>query len=284
MWGVARHLYRGHQAVFLDYPVHPSPRYGYGRPAHEKLDTLIGAGKDRYAGELEACLAFRPWLDRIEVSEPPGSSRPAWINGFFPGGDSATLYSLVARRNARRYLEVGSGNSTKFVRRAIEDHGLRTCIESVDPEPRADVQAIADVLTRQPLERVDLSMFHTLEAGDILFIDSSHRCFMNSDVTVAFLEILPSLADGVLVHFHDICLPYDYPPGTEGEYYSEQYVLAAYLLGGSRRAEIVLPNAYISGHPELRTILDPLWSTPGRDAVERHGSSFWMEMTGERGR
>jgi hypothetical protein len=270
--------------VFLDFPVRPRPRYGYGRPPHAKLEELIGAGRDRYARELEACLAFRPWLDRIAMSEPPESPRPAWVNGFLPGWDSATLYSFVARRNPPRYLEVGSGNSTKFVRRAIQDHGLRTRIESVDPEPRADVQAIADVLTRQPLERVDLSLFQTLEAGDILFIDSSHRCFMNSDVTVAFLEILPSLANGVLVHFHDICLPYDYPPGTEGEYYSEQYVLAAYLLGGARRAEIVLPNAYASADPALRTVLDPLWNGPGREAVERRGSSFWMEMTGERDR
>lgn len=268
--------------MFLDYPVRPHPRYGYGRPAHGKLDLLLGANRARYARELEGCLPYREWLDRIAVTEAPGSSRPAWANGFLPGGDSVPLYSFVARGNPRRYVEVGSGNSTKFVRRAIQDHGLRTRIECVDPEPRADVQAIADVLTRSPLERADLAMFRTLEAGDILFIDSSHRCFMNSDVTVLFLEILPSLAEGVLVHFHDIYLPYDYPPGTERDYYSEQYVLAAYLLGGAAGIEIVLPNAYVGADRELRSVLDPLWSGPGREAVDRHGCSFWVEITGGR--
>jgi len=277
-WSIARHLYRRHQAVFVDYPVCPRPRYGYGLPPHEKLHSLIADGRERYAQDLAACLHFKPWLDKISLHEVPGSPRPAWINGFLSGADSAALYAYVARLNPRRYVEVGSGNSTRFVRRAIEDHGLRTRIESIDPNPRANIGAIADVILRQPLENTDLSVVRTLETGDILFIDGSHRCFMNSDATVVFLDILPWLQPGVLVHLHDIYLPYDYPPSTEQDFYSEQYLLAAHLLGGPSRTRIRLPNAYISEDAELGRILRPLWEGQGREAIHRHGCSFWMEM------
>jgi hypothetical protein len=100
--------------------------------------------------------------------------------------------------------------------------------------------------------------------------------FMNSDVAVLFLEILPRLKPGVWVELHDILLPYDYPPEWTGRYYSEQYMLAAYLLGGGKGVHIALPNAYISQDPDLRTVLDPLWNLPGFEEVERHGGSFWM--------
>ncbi|HKQ18856.1 MAG TPA: hypothetical protein VJW75_03840 [Candidatus Eisenbacteria bacterium] len=103
---------------------------------------------------------------------------------------------------------------------------------------------------------------------------------MNSDVTVAFLEILPRLATGVRVQIHDICLPYDYPPTYGDRFYSEQYVLAAYLLGGARGARVLLPNAFVSQDPELASVLDPIWSRPGFEDVERHGSSLWLEIAG----
>ena len=202
---------------------------------------------------------------------------PAWINGFLPGLDAAVLYGMLAFTPPRTYLEVGSGNSTRFARRAIRDHGLRTRIVSIDPHPRVEIDSIADQVIRAPLETVDLAPILALEPGDILFLDGSHRCFTNSDVTVAFLEVLPRLPRGVRVQIHDICLPYDYPPGMEDFYYSEQYVLAAYLLGGARGGTVLLPNAFVSEDAELSRILDPLWTRPGFEAVERRGSSFWME-------
>jgi len=85
----------------------------------------------------------------------------------------------------------------------------------------------------------------------MLFIDGSHHCFMNSDATVIFLEILPRLKSNVIVQIHDIFLPYDYPPGWENRYYSEQYLLAAYLLAGTKIFNIILPMQYISKDEEL---------------------------------
>ena len=71
------------------------------------------------------------------------TATPTWENGWFPALDAVTLYGLVATRNPRWYVEVGSGNSTRFVRRAIRDHGLRTRILSIDPGPRAEIDACA---------------------------------------------------------------------------------------------------------------------------------------------
>jgi hypothetical protein len=275
---LVRHLVRGHQRIFLDYPVDPRPRYGHGKPPHPELTRLLEEGRERYRDFLGRCAGLADPMARIPVHGDAATTEPAWINGFLPGLDAASLYGALALRPPETYVEVGSGNSTRFARRAIRDHALRTRIISIDPHPRVEVDAIADRVVRAPLESVDLSVLTGLRQGDMLFLDGSHRSFMNSDVTVAFLEVLPRLARGVRVHLHDICLPYDYPPGTEDFYYSEQYVLAAYLLGGAAGATVLLPNAFVSEDPELRDILDPLWTKPGFEAVERRGSSFWMEM------
>lgn len=273
-----RHLTRGHQAIFLEYPVRGGPRYGHGRPVHAELSALLDQGRARYREFLGRAAGLADALSGISVGGEAGSMEPAWINGFLPGLDSAALYAMLALNPPETYLEVGSGNSTRFARRAIRDHGLETKITSIDPHPRVEIDSIADRVVRAPLETVDLSLITALKPGDILFLDGSHRTFMNSDVTVAFLEVLPRLQRGVRVQIHDICLPYDYPPGWEDRYYSEQYVLAAYLLGGGGRSTVLLPNAFVSGDLELARILDPLWNRPGLEAVERHGSSFWMEM------
>jgi hypothetical protein len=129
-----------------------------------------------------------------------------------------------------------------------------------------------------PVEAVDLSIFDDLSDGDILFIDSSHRTLQNSDVTVLFLEVIPRLKPGVVVQIHDICLPYDYPPEVVERFYSEQYLLAAYLLAEGSRIRVRLPNLFISYDNELRSALDPLWELSELRTVDRRGGSFWFQM------
>jgi hypothetical protein len=176
--------------------------------------------------------------------------------------------------------------------RAIRDQQLRTRIISIDPQPRAEIDALCESVIRDPLEKVDLAVFDQLVPGDILFIDSSHRVFTNSDVTVLFLDVLPRLQPGVLVHMHDIFLPHDYPPEWRDRYYSEQYMLAATLLAHGPRFRVALPNAFIAQDPQLSAILSPLWrdpmfapepvpadrSVPVADKSGK-GTSFWMRTT-----
>lgn len=272
-------LAKGYQPIFLDYPVDSVPRYGYGRPAHPELTAILSANGDRYRQTLSRFLRFTDGLLRIPVRAPEFSPNASWINKWFTGMDTFALYGFVADRNPSLYVEVGSGVSTRIVRQAIRDHNLRTRIESIDPNPRSEIDALCDKVIREPLECSDLLFIADLNAGDILFIDGSHRSFMNSDVTVFFLEILPRLRPGVIVHIHDIYLPLDYQPERAHWFYSEQYLLAASLLAGHRNYRVLLPNYYISVTESVRRVMDAFWKRPHLASVPAGGCSFWIEIT-----
>jgi hypothetical protein len=183
---------------------------------------------------------------------------------------------MLAHIRPARYFEIGSGNSTKFARNAIATHRLATRLISLDRAPRAQIDLLCDEVIRAPLETVDLAVLDQLQSGDVLFIDGSHQCLMNSDVTVVFLEVLPRLPAGVWVHFHDIFLPWDYPAEWVDRYYAEEYLLACWLLAESPRIQVELPNYFVSRHPDLMTELEPVYSLlPG---VQTHGGSFWLRM------
>jgi hypothetical protein len=201
--------------------------------------------------------------------------------------DGVALYGMLFEFRPQRFVEVGSGYSTKFARRAIQDHSLRTLITSIDPKPRAEIDKLCDSVIRQPLEEIDLGVFDELEPGDFLFIDGSHRAFTNSDVTVTFLDVLPRLKAGVVVHFHDIFWPYDYPPEWAHHYYSEQYLLGCYLLGDrASKVKVLQPNAFIVHDRELARTCKPLLEIAG---IRRPynpiyspygfaGGSFWLQL------
>jgi len=227
---------------------------------------------------LNSVYQFKDNLVKISLTNAANAEDPQWINGWLPGLDSAAIYTITCLHKPKLYIEVGSGNSTKFARRAIKDHNLSTKIISIDPQPRAEINSICDKIIRQPLEDVDLKFFKELESGDFLYIDGSHCCFQNSDVTVVFLDILPKLKPGVIVEFHDIFLPYDYPHAWKERYYSEQYMLAACLLSNPDKYKILLPNAFITEDPELSHILDSLWDEPELRGTEKHGGSFWIQI------
>jgi hypothetical protein len=263
------------QVIHLDYPVLPKPRFGYDRPAHPQLYEIIAGGRAEYARLLESFLVYVDELLAIGL-DATAPREPSWHNGWFQGLDALALYSLVASTNPRRLVEVGSGHSTMFARRAIEHHRLHTTITSIDPRPRADIDKLCDRIVRSSLESADLTLFDEIEAGDIFFFDGSHRCFTNSDVTVAFLEVLPRLPAGALIHIHDIFLPWDYPDAMSDRYYSEQYLLAAYLLAEQSGYEIVLPNFFVCIEPDLHRLLAPVWDHFTWSATPTNGLSFWL--------
>jgi predicted O-methyltransferase YrrM len=263
--------------ILVDYEVRATPRYGYGRPPHPELLALLNADRRKYAETLYGFLPFRSPLGQIPLQQPPESRTPYWLNGYVEGLDPASLYAFTSLQNPRTYLEIGSGNSTKFVRRAIDDHHLQTRIVSIDPNPTVEIDALCDEVRREPLEDTDLAVFDTLAPGDILFVDGSHRVFMNSDVVVCFLEVLPRLKQGVLVYVDDVFWPQDYPPDWIPRYYSEQYMLAVLLLAESSRYETVLPCAFAVKDPELSAVMDPLWDGP-LAAVGGRGNGFWLRV------
>ena len=262
------------QQITLEYAVNEIPRWGHGKPPHPELYQLIDRRRDVYARYLLDFLAHTDDLATIPVNAGGAPEDPYWLNGYFSGLDALSLHGLIVSSRPRRYIEIGSGNSTKFASRAIRRHRLDTHILSIDPNPRAEIDKLCDRVIRQPLEQVDLSIFSGLRAGDILFFDGSHCCFTNNDTTVFFLEVLPRLPAGVFVHVHDIFLPYDYVPHFRGRVYSEQYLLACYLLGAP--LDILFPAAFIARDPQFQQMLLN-WSQriPAGD-VETDGVSFWM--------
>ncbi|NLW64258.1 MAG: class I SAM-dependent methyltransferase [Syntrophomonadaceae bacterium] len=260
--------------VLIDYPLRPEPRYGYGKPPHSRLNHLLNRNRPTYIKNLEYIWGLRALFREIPAAVEEPASIPRWHNPWISGFDAITLCSFLARNNPRRYVEIGSGESTRFARWTINRLQLRTRITSIDPNPRGEIDSLCDRLLRKRVENIDLSIFSELQPGDIIFVDSSHRVLMNSDATVVFLDVLPNLRPGVLVHFHDIFLPDDYPPEWIGRYYSEQYLLAAYLLAGGEAIEVLQPNHFISRDPELSRFLAPLWEDMPH--ITGHGASFWF--------
>ena len=245
---------------------------------HAKISAMLEPGLERYGETLRSFEHYLPWLEKITFDNDPQQPRaPYWNNVWLPVLDAVTLYCLVAMKRPRRFVEIGSGNSTKFVARAIADHNLDTQIISIDPQPRAEIDALCDEVLRKPLEQCNLDIFSTLDKNDMVFADNSHRSFMNSDVTVFFCEILPMLAGGVTVAIHDIFLPHDYPEDWIGRYYSEQYLLACYLLAETQRFEVSLP-VFFAASKGLGVSLMPQVRSRNDDAVWRAGTSFWLEM------
>lgn len=271
---------RGKQLVVLDYPVTSRPRYGFGRPAHPMIESLLDRRRDTFAALLTEALAFVDDLASLPSLPVVGSAGTSWHNGWLPALDMVANYSLLAKHGPRRYLEIGSGESTKLARKAIVDRKLDTEIISIDPAPRAEVDGLCDRVVRSRLEDADLAVFDEIEPGDMIFFDGSHRCFMNSDVAVFFLDVLPRLPSGVLVGIHDIDLPWDYRPEWIQRYYSEQYMLAAHLLAGGRGYSTVeFASRYAAITPELRSIIDPLFQDPRVPGdVEVMGGAFWMTL------
>ena len=264
--------------ITLDYPTSSAnrPRWGYDRPRNELLEAAIARHDSAYEQSLETIIGYRDELTRI--ARYPADAEPGWLNAWLLPLDTASIYAFLREWKPPRYVEVGSGNSTMVVDRARRDGGLSTHITSIDPKPRAEIDALCDEVVRSPLEDADLSVFTSLSAGDVVFVDCSHRAFMNSDVVAFHLDALPQLPEGVLVGVHDILLPDDYLDQWDEYYFSEQYVLAAYLLSPAEWLQPVLACNYASQHPELAKVIAPLWDELGFTGLERRGFTFWFRI------
>ncbi len=278
----------GNRVLQLDYPAGTKPKYTPTSGAHPELLPWFQAQRPACQATLRVIHEYRADLERIPRAAGDPLT-PYWKNKWFSGLDAMALYAVVASRHPRRITEVGSGHSTKFAARAIRDHRLETTIVSIDPQPRAEIDQLCNRIVRSRAENVDLALFDDLAAGDILFIDSSHRVYTGSDVTMLFLDVVPRLRPGVLLHIHDIFLPWDYPAKWTSRYYSEQYLLASLLLAQPARFRLLLSSAFVSYEPELRReagellsgsglafMLDKQFASGGVRGLS--GMSLWLEV------
>jgi Methyltransferase domain len=195
---------------------------------------------------LDAVLRSREKLQRFDAAPDRGGF--SFSNSYFTSPDAEVAYALIGELKPRQIVEVGSGNSTHLLRAAIADGALGTQLVSIDPLPRRSVESAADRVIDRRVEQVETSVIlDALDRDDVLFIDSSHEIRTGSDVVILLLNILPALRSGVVVHLHDIFLPFEYPREwvvDNGWDWNEQYLVQA-LLQGSAQFAVLWPGHYL---------------------------------------
>jgi hypothetical protein len=220
-------------------------------------------------------------------------------NGFFETVDAEIAYCLVRHYKPKRIVEVGGGYSSRVMAAALDLNlkldGVRGELVTIDPYPdRFPQKALSDRLhlITKNVQNVDLDVFLSLQSGDFLFLDSSHVVGIGSDVVREYLEIVPRLAGGVLIHAHDIFIPADYPREAvlhNLAFWSEQYLLQALLMFNSQfevlwgsscmqsRAATALESAFPHWQHSYRDMPPgKRHFLPTRDGDRVWPSSFWM--------
>lgn len=257
---------------------------------HGVFSHLLRIDEPKCLECLDRVLAYAGELSDIE---PLAENVFHWGNPMYPPADAITYYGMIRHLRPARVIEVGAGYSSLMALRALERNatGALSCVEPYPPSFLRQEGRIS--LIPEKIQRVPLTFFDGLRSGDVLFIDSSHQCKTQSDVNFILFDILPRLAAGVHVHFHDIFLPDEYPAFwlvEHGIFYNEQYVLLGFL-ANNPDFEIVLPNSYIlTRHEELFTArVRELYSrhadifrrnVPGAPPVIK-GGAFWLRKQGE---
>ncbi|TDK49878.1 class I SAM-dependent methyltransferase [Antarcticimicrobium luteum] len=238
---------------------------GLERPAYALSPGMAGFD---IAPLIEGYRAHGDALARLTGPEGSASGYRGG-NGYFDTPDAEALYLMIRRFAPRRVIEIGCGNSTRVTRQAIIDGGLSTELTAIDPWPRADIADAVDRFEQAALETVDPAQFAALRSGDVLFIDSSHQVRMSNDVAHLFCRIIPALAPGVVIHVHDVFLPYEYPARFfhDCPSWGEQYLLHALVQGGGY--EILWPGYYLQRERADAVAALPFLGT-GR------AQSFWM--------
>jgi predicted O-methyltransferase YrrM len=232
-------------------------------------------------------------------SAEPHDSSYHYNNGYFEAVDAEVAYFMVRQFKPARIVEIGTGYSTRVLATALERNsetdGLEGQLISIDPNPERFLKnGWRSVVVQIPraIQEVELKFFGTLQSGDILFIDSSHVVSVGSDVLREYLQILPQLKPGVLVHIHDIFLPSDYPRDAVLKnlwFWSEQYLLQAFLSFNSEFEVLWGSSAMQIHYPWVLEQCFPSWKHSYRNMPSRRRrfvptvdqdrvwpSSFWM--------
>ncbi len=251
-------------------PYRYADRLPEAQAPYAAIEALFAARADSFAAVIDELAAYTREFAAIGVAPPPA---PRWNQDWFPRLDAAVAYATVRRLRPARIVEVGSGHSTRFLARARHDGGLSTRITAIDPAPRAAIESLPIETVRTPVPDVGLSPFADLAAGDILFVDSSHVLMPGSDVDFLLNRVVPDLADGVLLHLHDIFLPDDYPPEWRWRGYSEQLAVVPLLLGGGWT--VLFASHYVATRMAGR-VATGLARLPPIVAGARE-SSLWLE-------
>lgn len=279
-------LYSRYFAVWEEYGFHLTPLHFYQPiPDSRRLPEDLWARELTMAGvdmndntQLEFLTQFLPRFQNEYADFPKDATSQAhefyFDNPQFSGTDALALYGMVRHFQPARIIEVGSGYSTRLEAKAIlvNGSGKLFCIEPCPQDVlRSGFPGLTELVEKE-VQNVSLELFETLEANDILFIDSSHVVRIGGDVDFLFLEVLPRLKPGVVIHVHDIYFPLPARRDwvmEERRFWSEQQLLHAFLMYNTQ-FEVLLANAYAARRfPEQMKSAFPTSPWWG-------GGSFWM--------
>jgi predicted O-methyltransferase YrrM len=247
----------------------------------------------REESQLKLLESFSYYYNDLPFPTQRGeTTRYYYDNGWFGYGDAITLYSVLRHYEPHRVVEVGSGFSSAAMLDVNDLFlGRKVRFTFIEPNPKGGCRLLRlltqedekeHTIVREQVQDVPLEVFRSLSANDILFVDSSHVGKVGSDVTYIFSYVLPELKPGVLVHFHDVYWPFEYPQ----EWFSwmawnEAYFLRTFLQY-NKAFEIVYFSSYIAQchTDELRQKM-PLCLEPFEYSLRglEPGSSLWLRKT-----
>lgn len=254
---------------------------------HRHADRAVPGGypalEPRFAARtgpfLDLLAQIKGWVPDLLTMRGPAPA-PRLDQDWFPTLDAAAAYAIVRQTRPLRIVEVGSGHSTRFLARAIADGGLATRLTCIDPAPRASLDGLDVDWLPLLVQDAPQSCFTGLQAGDILFIDSSHVLMPGSDVDRLLNQVLPLLAPGTMVHVHDIFLPDPYPESWSWRGYNEQSAIAALLQGEAY--DLLFASHYVVSRHGDRLAGAALAALP--DLASALASSLWLRKATPAGR
>lgn len=206
-------------------------------------------------------------------------------NQSFSYGCAASTHCVIRHFKPRTIIEIGSGMSSRVISKATQLNRFKNSHYSnyiiVDPYPGDFIKNRSiemKELIESRVELLDMSFFEQLKANDILFIDSSHSVKIGGDVNYLFLEILPRLAPGVIVHIHDIGIPYEYlktyaTSESFRQFWTEQYLLQGFLCFNNEFEILLAMNYLMSDHSKVFKKTFPFYNP---DLHPFFSGSFWM--------
>ncbi len=248
---------------------------------HSELPGVNMREAEQLALLSDFATRYQPEYDAFPQTKSGGAPQFYITNKSFTRVDAEIHYCLIRHFKPARIFEVGSGHSTLLAAQAAlknkAESGRNCELTACEPYPVDWLRRGFPGLTRlveKKIQDVPLEEFTRLEAGDILFIDSSHVVKIGSDVQYEFLEILPRLKPGVLIHIHDVFLPAEYPREwifRKHRFWNEQYLLQAFLCFNSA-FEVLWAGSYMHfRHPEA---LARAFASYRRDQTPP--GSFWL--------
>jgi predicted O-methyltransferase YrrM len=230
--------------------------------------------------QLALLNSFKSVSSTFPFSLSPNATQRYYLdNEFYTGYDAMTLYCMLLTHKPNKIIEVGSGYSSALMLDVCELHNFKTELLFIEPNPERLESLIRKndqcKIEKTEVQRVTIEQFKSLEEGDFLFIDSSHILKTDSDLACLLFNVLPVLKPGVLIHFHDVFYPFEYPDNwIFGGFrsWNELYALRAYLMD-NQKYEIVFFNHFLK--EEYKDEFPDFFSTANPKNIQI--GSIWLK-------